>query len=114
MNQISVLHPYKYHGQWVFDDETTGLVREAFVAGADTMIDTATSGIPNAQEGFLMLFSSAPFPGHQVHLNWVREESGGNIYSWEEKNIEGWLCPALLKYFEEAPKEIFVQMKAAS
>ena len=42
MNQISVLHPYKYHGQWVFDDETTGLVREAFVAGADTMIDTAT------------------------------------------------------------------------
>jgi hypothetical protein len=26
--------------------------------------------------------------------------------------MEGWLCPALFKYFEEAPKRIYVQVKA--
>ncbi|MEA2945304.1 MAG: hypothetical protein QOI40_634, partial [Alphaproteobacteria bacterium] len=25
--------------------------------------------------------------------------------------MEGWLCPALLLYFSEAPKEIYVQIK---
>ena len=27
--------------------------------------------------------------------------------------MEGWLCPALLRYFSEAPKQIYVQVKAA-
>ena len=40
-NQICVIKPYKWEGMWVFDDERVGLVREAFVAGADTIIDTA-------------------------------------------------------------------------
>jgi hypothetical protein len=26
--------------------------------------------------------------------------------------MEGWLCPALFKYFEKAPKQIYVQAKA--
>jgi hypothetical protein len=26
--------------------------------------------------------------------------------------MEGWLCPALLKYFDKAPKKIYVQIKA--
>jgi len=25
--------------------------------------------------------------------------------------MEGWLCPALFKYFSEAPKHIYVQTK---
>jgi hypothetical protein len=25
--------------------------------------------------------------------------------------MEGWLCPALLRYFAEAPKELYVQVK---
>jgi hypothetical protein len=28
--------------------------------------------------------------------------------------MEGWLCPALIKYFESPPKEIFVQASAKS
>ena len=38
-NQINVIKPYKYHGQWVFDDPSVDLEREAFVAGADTLLD---------------------------------------------------------------------------
>jgi len=28
--------------------------------------------------------------------------------------MEGWLCPALFKYFEKAPKEIYVKAEAAT
>jgi hypothetical protein len=34
---------------------------------------------------------------------------GGNWYAWSERGIEGWLCPALFKYFEAAPNEIYVK-----
>jgi hypothetical protein len=59
MNQIIVIHPYKYEGQWVFDDEAVGLRREAFVAGADKIIDKMVEieNIPNAAHGFTLLFS---------------------------------------------------------
>ena len=112
MNSIRVIRPYKYYGQWVFDDEQTGLVKEAFVGGADTMLDMATADIPNADKGCLMLFSESLFPGAQLRLQWVREEGSGNVYLWKEQNQEGWLCPALFKYFDVTPKEIHVQVKS--
>ena len=111
-NQIRIIRPYRFHGQWVFDDESVGLDREPFVAGADDMIDRVTVDIPNAKKGFLMLFSEDPFPGHQVQIHWLREEMGGNVYAWNEQNMEGWLCPALLRYFHEAPEQIYIQIKA--
>lgn len=58
--------------------------------------------------------SSTPFPGHQYCLDWRREESGGNIYYAAKLDMEGWLCPALLKYFPEAPKQLYVQTKGRS
>ena len=39
-------------------------------------------------------------------LEWAREEVGGNVYAWRERDLEGWLCPALLRYFPEAPERI--------
>lgn len=111
MNSIFVIRPYRFHGVWVFDDASVGLVREPFVAGADKMIDVATANIPNAKDGFLMIFSANPFPGSQIVLEWVREGSGGNIYRWTEKDMEGWLCPALLLYSPKAPAKLYVQIK---
>jgi hypothetical protein len=112
-NSIFVIKPYKWEGMWVFDDPAVGLVREPFVGGADTMIDVATSHIPNADGGFIAVFSASHFPGSQIALEWVREEGGGNVYRWGEKGMEGWLCPALLKYFEQAPAKLCIQVKAA-
>ena len=43
MNSILVIHPYKYEGIWVFDDPAAGLVKEAFVAGADVILDKITA-----------------------------------------------------------------------
>ena len=107
MNAIGVIAPYKYEGMWVFDDAAVGLVREPFVAGIDTMIDRLVTSIPDAERGFRLLFSPTPFPGHTVKLEWRREEYGGNWYYSPQFDIEGWLCPALFKYFDKAPRELY-------
>ena len=112
MNAINVIAPYQYHSMWVFDDPRVGLVHEPFVAGADTMIDRVTADIPEANKGFLMVFSATPFPGHQFKLEWRCADSGGNWYYSPQLDIEGWLCPALFKYFAHAPEEIYIQVKA--
>jgi len=111
-NSIMVIHPYRDKGLWVFDDETTGLVKEPFVAGADIVIDLMTQAIPNADKGFNLIFSATAFPGHELELKWLREDQGGNWYYSDKLGMEGWLCPALFKYFEEAPNKLFVQFKA--
>lgn len=113
-NSIHVIAPYKHHGLWVFDDPRVGLAREPFVSGADLMIDKAVAGFPNPEQGFLLLFSAAPFPGHQLKLKWNRAEAGGNWYYSPMLRMESWLCPALFKYFDAAPKEIYVQLKPKS
>jgi len=113
MNAINVIAPYKHLGMWVFDDERVGLVKEPFVAGADTLIDHIVADIPDAAKGFVLIFSGTPFPGHQHRFDWLRtDDDGGNWYYSDAFGMEGWLCPALFKYFEEAPKQIYVQAKA--
>jgi len=113
MNTINVIAPYRHLGMWVFDDPRVGLVQEPFVSGADTMIDRVVAGIPDAARGFVMLFSASPFPGYQFRLDWRRSESGGNWYYAAQLGMEGWLCPALFRYFAKAPPQLFVQVKAA-
>ena len=120
-NSIFVIKPYKWSGMWVFNDERVGLEKEPFVAGADTMIDTAVKlkGIQNAADGFLMVFSAGPFPDADFEVEWVREESEGNVYQGrfevegEIKEMEGWLCPALNLYYPDAPKKLYVQVRGA-
>ena len=120
-NSIFVIKPYKWNGMWVFDDERVGLREEPFVAGADAMIEAAVQlkGIANAEGGFLMVFSDGPFPGADFALQWLREESGGDVYQSrfeiedETKEMEGWLCPALKLYYPEAPKRLYVQVREA-
>ncbi len=114
MNAISVLFPYKHEGLWVFDDPDVGLRREPFVSGIDEMITRLVAPIPNAEKGFKLLFSPAPFPGHTVKLEWRREEYGGNWYFCPQLGIEGWLCPALFKYFDKAPAELYGKVEPKS
>ena len=112
MNSLFAIAPYKFQGFWVFDDPAVGLKQEPFVSGADTIIDVLVADIPNAESGFKLVFSRQPFPGYTARFVWSRAEMEGNWYKWEERNMEGWLCPALFKYFEAAPKEIYVKVSA--
>ena len=63
-NQIFVIAPYWLDSveTWVFDDEAVGLPQEPFVSDVPEMIDELVADIPNARQGFRLLFSAAPFP----------------------------------------------------
>ncbi len=113
-NAIFVIAPYWYEGTWVFDDPSVGLQREPFVAGVPEMIDYVVRDVPDARAGFRLTFSARPFPGSSHELIWVREEHEGNWYRVEDlpapdSTLEGWLCPALFCYYEEAPKRIYLK-----
>jgi hypothetical protein len=114
MNEIIAIHPYKYEGLWVFDDPRVGLVQEPFVSGADTVIDKMVADIADAEAGFTLIFSANPFPGYQAQFDWRREEMGGNWYYSADLDMEGWLCPALFRYFEKAPERLYAQFKQKS
>ena len=101
MNTINVIAPYKHLDMWVFDDPRVGLSQEPFVSGADAMIDRVVADIPRAERGFTLVFAATPFPGH----------GDGNWYRSADLDMEGWLCPALFRYFDEAPKHLYAQVK---
>lgn len=107
MNAIMVIAPYWHNETWVFDDPITGLAAEPFVAGIPDMINYLVRDIPNARDGFRLTFSSVAFPGHQEKVTWMHGDETGNWYRLEKPPMEGWLCPALFKYFAQAPAEIF-------
>jgi hypothetical protein len=111
VNTLVAIFPYKYQGLWVFDDSRVGLVQEPFISGADLIIDRMTSSILGAERGFRLLFSATPFPGFMARFEWRREDLGGNWYYSQELDIEGWLCPALFKYFTTAPTTIFAKFE---
>ena len=106
-NFLRYISPYKWEGCWVFDDDQYDLVKEPFVFGADAVLDLLVRDIEGAEEGFKLLFAEEAFPGYQAKFEWLREECGGNWYIEQSTGQEGWLCPALLNYFETPPVELF-------
>ena len=119
MNSILVLTTYRYNGLWVFDDDRVGLVREALIAGCPEILEAlhAEYKINDPDNGFNLIFSPTPFPGQQCKGEWVKadEEFGGNWYRATLPNgklQDAWLCPALYKYFPEAPKELYIRVES--
>jgi len=111
-NAIMVIAPYWYNGTWVFDDAKVGLSREPFVAGVPEMIDGIVKDIPDARQGFRLTFSAHPFPGFQKKLTWLRGDSGGDYYKLDDPPAEGWICPAMFKYYKTPPREIYVKAES--
>lgn len=103
-NSIRAIEPYIWNGLWVFDDPIVKLSREAFIGGADLVMDALSMG----SSRFTLLFSDQQFPGHQLHLKLRSVEQVGQTYITDDGK-EAWLCPALLLYFEEPPKHLYGQ-----
>jgi hypothetical protein len=93
----------------VFDDPAIGLRREPFVAGMPQVIDKLVKDIPNADQGFRLLFSGTPFPGHAHKLEWSKAETGGHWYYGADFKVQGWLCPALFRYLRTTPRIIYIK-----
>jgi hypothetical protein len=112
MNSIMVICPYLDNGTWVFDDPSVGLRKEAFVAGAPEILEAlvAREKIENPQKGFRLFFSATPFPTQHLEVKHLKEEMGGNWYT-DPEGRAGWLCPALFKYFETAPKSLYLRVE---
>jgi hypothetical protein len=114
-NSIFVITPYWHGGTWVFDDPAVGLVKEPFVAGVPEILNELVSHIPNARHGFKLLFSDDPFPGYQGEFIKTRAEYSGTWYrSAKDVGQEGWLCPALFKYYSIAPEHLYVRVETLS
>lgn len=111
-NALYVIAPYWHHNTWVFDDPARGLRQEPFVSGVPEMIDQLVAAIPNARQGFRLVFSDQPFPGYQKAFTLTRGEFSGSWYRCDDPPMEGWLCPALFKYFDAAPATIYAKAEA--
>lgn len=113
-NYINVIYPYSTpNGGWYFDDSRVGLLQEAFVLGIDTIITHITKDIPGAIHEFQCMFSGGYFPGYSHKLIFIEKDDlkTGNWYQLEGTELKGWLCPALYKYYEQAPKEIYIKIE---
>ena len=126
-NVLNVIQPYWHANCRVFDDATKGLGKEPLegrfeaelreirvlarlVGGEVTrMIDHLVKDIPDAREGFMLLFSSQPFGGYQVELDRIAEENCGCLYRGKNHSAEVWLSPALFKYFETTPESLYMK-----
>lgn len=110
---IDALLVYRQHGQWVFDDERNGLQAEAFVCGMSEIIDSILIGNDikpsSVHDGFRLTFSPFEFPNTTHTLEWLRKEGSGNMYYCTQTEQEGWLCPALMLYFNSAPPKLYAR-----
>ncbi len=116
MNSIFILQPTRNrYGIWAFDDANTGLVQEPFVGDTNVLIDNmvleAGYKLESAANGIALLFSPEPFQGYQSEIYLIETTPHGSTYVNDKWDIEPWLCPALYKYFPEAPKRLFSQVK---
>jgi hypothetical protein len=90
---------------FAFDDPTTGLVREPFIGGANYWMDKFSED----KNSCTIAFSANPLPDYDVKLELKDTHliNGSNYDDQEGRNI--WLCPALFKYFANAPIELYIK-----
>ena len=116
---------YRHAGGWAFDDLRHGLVAEALIEGADTLIDRVlqhTAGGLGANKALLRFVDDVQvlrryWFGHVspwITLRQTGESNGGTDYEVVDTLVaEGhrvWLCSALLCYYEAAPRALFLDI----
>ena len=125
-SEIKKLHVYLHKNaagivRWVFDAPEHGLDKEPFVEGMPDIIFNVlyTEGMMFSaiKDGFWITFSDAmfkPAKGHSLHiLHRQHERDHGWVYTYLG-GLDGWLCPALFAYFDEAPQAIFFAAQAVT
>lgn len=108
MNSIFTIKAERKGPMWVFTDPNVGLVDEPFVAGADTLIELLSEG----SDEVYLTFSAVDFPSHTLHISRTGGEvTTGTYYHCPQLGMDLWLCPALGKYFDASPDNIYVQFR---
>jgi len=112
-NSIMHITPYRDGRVWSFDDPTRKLKREPFVAGIPEIINVF---VPKEQQTCDITFAGRQFPGAMGKLLKIsdRPKEDGTVYELCAEGyppLQGWLCPALFEYFEEAPEELWFKIE---
>ena len=110
MNSICRILVRVVDGLWVYDDSKFGVREQPLVFGMDLILERMVERVDGVKDRLNLVFSSIPFPGSEFSLVFVREETDGFVYCWEEKKLQGWLSPSLRNYFSEAPPKIHLQL----
>lgn len=122
-NSMLALQLYRNAGTWCFTDESRNLTNEPFVLGMPTIIDKVIKDNNIDSPTPTVIFSSEEFPQCQGYLAYEMFEQGGVWYSLQElhkplkypgETLQGWLCPATLKFFDTHPKRIYFKLEDPS
>jgi hypothetical protein len=97
-------------GLWVFDDSEFGIREQPFVFGSDLILEKMVAEVGGEIGRMNILFSGIPFPGSEHCLKFVREETEGFVYRWQDHNLQGWMSPSLRNYFPEPAPKIYLQL----
>ena len=110
MNSICRILVRVVDGLWVYNDSKFGVKEQPLVFGMDLILEKMVEQVEGGEDRLNLVFSTIPFPGSEFCLKFVREETEGFVYRWEEKKLQGWLSPSLRNYFPEPPPKIFLQL----
>jgi|TARA_B100000959_G_C14794563_1_gene547033 hypothetical protein len=97
-------------GIWVFDDSKFEVKEQPFVFGSDLILEKMVAEVGEEIDRMNILFSGIPFPGSEHCLEFVREETKGFVYRWQDHNLQGWLSPSLRNYFSEPAPAIYLHL----
>lgn len=105
-NQVNVLHIFKEDGIWMFNDKDIGIYKEPFVSLMNPIIESIVK-----TNKFTAFISKDPMP-YTVILDRINNKVDMiGYYQLRGTKMIGWLCPCLLNYFIDYPKEIYVKIK---
>jgi hypothetical protein len=120
-NALFTIEIYRHAGTWCFSDAERDLLHEPFVLGIPEMINILIrdkhSFVENSK--YRVTFAATPFPKTKFYLQRETPEANGYWYTLQEidqpvqsreKAPEGWLCPATLKFFDDFPAELYVDI----
>lgn len=105
-----VLKIRKENKSWIFDDPTFGIKKEPFVMGTSELIDVIKQKKKIKKEELEIIASDVAFEGCKktVLLHHDKETKWSKYFSKDYG--DHFLCPVLLTYFKEPPKELYFDL----
>lgn len=88
------------------------MAQEPFVSGVPETIDDLARDIPDVGVEFSAVVVIPAISELSAYAAWVREEMGGNWCKANDPPTEGWVWPALFRYFARPPTEFFVMAES--
>ena len=109
-NHIFKIIVRRVDGIWVFCDPKFKIHEQPFVFGSDLILEKMVAEVDEELDRVNILFSSIPYPGSEHCLKFVREETEGFVYRWEDEKLQGWMSPSLRNYYPQPPPKIYLQL----